>query len=191
MKKADITVTNIMHAFNQLIRTSAFDGITVNDIIGEAGVSRATFYRHFRDKYDVMNYNFTALLDGVLSGGKIHTMQDVFLMLLTAGKQSWPQLKSLFNTTGANSLHDHISSYSYTAAQNIYTTGTAAGDGPVIRELTEAEKIQLKIFCHGAALFFEEWVKGKYRLRAEEAAAAMYELLPESLRGELPMHETK
>ena len=191
MKKNAQTQNTIVHAFNRLILTADFDEVTVNDIASEAGISRATFYRHFRDKYDVMNCNFTLLLEGVLSGGKIHTMRDVFLLLLKAGKQSWPQLKSLFNTTGANSLHDHISSYSFSAAQNIYTTGTAAGDAPAFRTLTEAEKIQLKIFCHGAALFFEEWIKGKCRLNAEEAAEAMYKLLPESLRGELPMHENE
>lgn len=179
------TETKILEAFNRLVCTGDFEQLTVNDIVMEAGVSRATFYRHFKDKYDVMNCNYSILLQEVLSRKNVRTMQDVFLLLLNAGKNSWTSLQSLFSTTGVNSLHDHISSYSYTAAVNIYTTGDVYGRASAFRVLSEAERIQMKIFCHGAALFFEEWVKGKYMLTETEGALAMYELLPESFRGEL------
>src|SRR5687767_9572046 len=31
-----------------------FDAVTVNDIVGLAMVNRATFYRHYQDKYDLV-----------------------------------------------------------------------------------------------------------------------------------------
>ena len=52
----------ILNAFNRLIRKKDFPSVTVGEIAKEAQISRATFYRHFHDKYDVMNYNFKSFL---------------------------------------------------------------------------------------------------------------------------------
>ena len=57
----------IVDAFNRLISHKGFDEITVADIISEADVSKATFYRYFHDKYDAMNGNYKELLDEFMS----------------------------------------------------------------------------------------------------------------------------
>ena len=38
------------------------DSLTVSRIVREAGVARQTFYRHFADKYDLINWYFDKLL---------------------------------------------------------------------------------------------------------------------------------
>ena len=53
----------IVEAFNVLIEVKPFEDISVMDIVREADVSKATFYRYFKDKYDVMNSNYKELLD--------------------------------------------------------------------------------------------------------------------------------
>ena len=65
------TKDRILSAFNQLASHRDFDAITVFQIAQKAGVSRATFYRHFKDKYDVMNYNYSSLLEKHIEQGKI------------------------------------------------------------------------------------------------------------------------
>ncbi|MBQ9837710.1 MAG: TetR/AcrR family transcriptional regulator, partial [Oscillospiraceae bacterium] len=57
------TMTAIVSAFNRLIDRHDFQKISVDMIMKEASVSRSTFYRYFKDKYDVMNSNFKSLLD--------------------------------------------------------------------------------------------------------------------------------
>lgn len=42
-----------MDAIHQLMQTKNLDHITVHDIISCAGISKATFYRHYKDKYDL------------------------------------------------------------------------------------------------------------------------------------------
>ncbi|GAB2023646.1 TetR/AcrR family transcriptional regulator [Pseudolactococcus yaeyamensis] len=56
-KKVDLRVkrTNklITQAFIKLLRSKTFDKITINDISDEAMINRATFYSHFKDKFDL------------------------------------------------------------------------------------------------------------------------------------------
>ena len=59
----DRTLKAITDGFTRLIGEVDFQKITVDMIMKEAGISRSTFYRYFKDKYDVMNANFKNLLD--------------------------------------------------------------------------------------------------------------------------------
>lgn len=43
----------IMHIYRKLLEQGRFEKISISDIVKEAGISRATFYRYFQDKYDL------------------------------------------------------------------------------------------------------------------------------------------
>lgn len=46
----------LAESFKELLRKHPMEKITVKDITEMAGVIRPTFYNHFRDKYDVLEY---------------------------------------------------------------------------------------------------------------------------------------
>ncbi|MEH7249263.1 TetR/AcrR family transcriptional regulator [Neobacillus niacini] len=60
LKKADTrnkrTQKLLSNALLSLLNSRSFDSISVIDICEEAEVSRATFYVHFKDKYDLLAY---------------------------------------------------------------------------------------------------------------------------------------
>jgi AcrR family transcriptional regulator len=41
-------------AFFEMVKTKTIDEITVNELCEEAGIRRATFYKHYADKYDFL-----------------------------------------------------------------------------------------------------------------------------------------
>lgn len=47
----------LVQAFDALLKEKSFQSITVQDITERATVNRATFYAHFEDKYDLLNYS--------------------------------------------------------------------------------------------------------------------------------------
>lgn len=46
-------------AFTELLQTKSFEDITVTQLCDKALVRRATFYKHFMDKYDFFNFYIT------------------------------------------------------------------------------------------------------------------------------------
>ena len=50
----------LAESFQELAEKKPVDKITVKDITGNCGYSTATFYRHFRDKYDLIAWYHAA-----------------------------------------------------------------------------------------------------------------------------------
>lgn len=170
------TMQDILRAFNRLIKTKNIEDISVNRIAAEAGVSRATFYRHFKDKYDVMNYNYKCLLDQYGTGGNSTSYYDLFTKLFSAGISTLNPVKYAFESTGFNSFMNYIFEYSYSFAEAV-TKCNRGGEG-----FTEVEKLQVEVFCRGVSYMYKDWVYGKFSLTPEAAAAALCELLPKSVK---------
>ncbi|MED5020139.1 TetR/AcrR family transcriptional regulator [Paenibacillus chibensis] len=57
------TLNLIREAFISLIDEKGFDHITVQDITKRAEINRATFYRHYQDKYDILDKIVNEMLD--------------------------------------------------------------------------------------------------------------------------------
>ena len=73
------TEMDILLALNRLIARMDMEKITTEKIVEEAKISRATFYRYFKDKYDVLNRNYKELLDGCGLPGEIREILPLFL----------------------------------------------------------------------------------------------------------------
>ena len=170
------TMQDILRAFNRLINSRGVENISVSMIADEAGVSRATFYRHFKDKYDVMNYNYKCLLDTYGNINNSTSYYDLFTKLFSVGKSTLNPIKYAFESTGFNSFMNYIFEYSYSFAEEV-TKCNRDGTG-----FTEIEKLQSEVFCRGVSHMYKDWVYGKFSLTPEAAAAALCEMLPESIK---------
>ena len=109
----------ILESFNKLIVENDFHKITVDMIMKAAEVSRATFYRHFKDKYDVMNANFKNLLDFYVSPQKSSNYRDLCFHLFEYGLEHLQVFKKAMESTGFNSFSNFIYEYSYQTALEI------------------------------------------------------------------------
>jgi len=47
----------ILRAFEQLLAEKGFESISVQDVTDKAEINRATFYKHFVDKYALLNFS--------------------------------------------------------------------------------------------------------------------------------------
>lgn len=164
----------IVSAFNRLIAKAEIERITTEKIAAEAGVSKATFYRYFRDKYDVLNYNYKALLDQAIAHSDNY--RDLFFRLYRFAREEWTGFRRAFDSTGVNSLENFVYSYSRSVVEQI-TAQNRGGAG-----LTPEENLQADVLCRGISYMYKKWTLGRYPLDDDTAADALYALMPESLK---------
>ncbi len=48
----------ILQTLEDLLQRKSLEDISVSEIVARSGVARKTFYRHFRDKFDALNFYF-------------------------------------------------------------------------------------------------------------------------------------
>ncbi len=168
------TEMDILLALNRLIARMDMERITTEKIVEEAKISRATFYRYFKDKYDVLNRNYKELLDGCLRqcGG----YRELFTRLYRHAREEWSDFHRAFSTTGVNSFENYISHYSRSVVEQI-TSENRGGQG-----LTSKEQLQLDVFCRGISDMYKKWTLGQYDLDADAAADALFAMMPATLR---------
>ena len=170
------TEMDILLALNRLIARMDMEKITTEKIVEEAKISRATFYRYFKDKYDVLNRNYKELLDGCLRqcGG----YRELFTLLYRHAREEWSDFHRAFSTTGVNSFENYISRYSRSVVEQI-TSENRDGQG-----LTSKEQLQLDVFCRGISDMYKKWTLGQYDLDADSAADALLAMMPATLRND-------
>lgn len=164
------TYNKIFNAFNKLIQTKSFDDITVLEICQKANVSTSSFYRHYKDKYDVMNDNYKRILDQYINSKQNHNYEDVFINLFMMSKELH-YLKNAFDYTGINSLGDFIYQYSYNTVIEMCKTKNI--------HFEDKDLLLLDVFCGGASIMYQHYILGKYDLSPKQAGHLLYQMFPD------------
>lgn len=58
MANPEATKETLSESMKELMREKPFDRISVNDICENAALSRRNFYRHFTDKFDLLQWTY-------------------------------------------------------------------------------------------------------------------------------------
>ena len=61
-EKHDRAKYKLAASIKECMKTTPVDRITVKDIVEGSGLTRQTFYRNFKDKYDLINWYFDKLV---------------------------------------------------------------------------------------------------------------------------------
>lgn len=170
------TKNAIVDGFNRLIKENDFHKISVDMIMKVAGVSRSTFYRHFKDKYDVMNEIYKNLLDYYVDPKQSSNYRELCFHLFSYAQDNLKIFKNALDSTGFNSFGNFIYEYSYETALAI-TKSHRDGKG-----FTPIEELQVDIFCNGICAVYKNMVNQRYNINPSDAADALYEMMPESLK---------
>ena len=79
----NLTKKALSQALKTLMTSIAFEKITINDITMEAGVSRNTFYYHFSDINELLEWTFdNEIVKGLESYEDLNTWKEGLLSVL-------------------------------------------------------------------------------------------------------------
>ena len=136
----------------------------------EAHVSTSSFYRHYKDKYDVMNDNYKRILDQYMHSSQNHNYEDVFINLFNMSKELH-YLKNAFDYTGINSLGDFIYQYSYNTFIEMCKIKNI--------QFEDKDLLLLDVFCGGASIMYQHYILGKFDLSPQQAGKILYQMFPD------------
>ena len=95
--KNDTTKQALANALKQLLQKKQITKITINDIAEACGISRMTFYYHFKDIYDLADWTLQEELHTAISDNRTHdNWQQGFLHLLDVLKAHQPLILNAY-----------------------------------------------------------------------------------------------
>ena len=173
MKNED-TVFLFAKAIKTLIKKQPLDKITVTDIVSTAGKTRQTFYRHFQDKYDLVNWYFEKLVlksfEEMNQGG---TLQEALNLKFAFIEQEHAFFKEAFKSNDYNNLIH----YDFCCIYDFYKEYIRKNTGKTI-----PSDFLLKMYCRGSVDMTVEWVLNDMPILKEEIVNYLIDAIPDKLK---------
>ncbi|WP_159723238.1 TetR/AcrR family transcriptional regulator [Enterococcus sp. CSURQ0835] len=177
------TRKKIKQAFITLIASRSLETITANDLITTAKISRGAFYRHFKDKEDLILQLQTEALAGVkqiLTLLQNSDKQTFFFQLLNYLQHEGYLLSLLISTHGSNETRAQLKYFIQQHAESqivpyIKTTVT-----------TPIEKHYLIIYYSNAAFgVLEDWVNSGQKETPAEMMLILDKIVPLEFKNQI------
>ena len=169
----------LAESFQELAAVKSIDKITIQDIVDNCGYSPATFYRNFKDKYDLIAWEHTRSVAKIVD----QTSSDDYLWKQTLydGARLYNENRDyLVNLLKHTSGHDSFMRYMTeinSAALEKYILSVNGN-----QELTHEEMMCVKMYCYGFVGLACEWIMGQTDTTLEEIAAVYEQSIPEPLK---------
>lgn len=172
MSNANITKRELAESLKRLASGKLFEQVTVGDIVKECGVNRQTFYYHFSDKYELLDwiyYNETFVpLTADISFGNWDEKLYELLQIMRNNRAFYMNTIKCSNNFFGEYLLKMLTTLFETAVEDL----------DVRKQLTlEKKRLASKIFAHGLTGVVIEWAMGGMKADEKVLAENMKELV--------------
>lgn len=171
------TRARIMRACTELMADKAFSQVSVTAICKQAGVSRTTFYNHFKDKFDIAHWHFDLVAHTFLyETGRTYSIYDANYLNSAELRRHRDFYVPMFAYTGTLSLLDHSRQK---REEEIVRTLTDYKHVEVDEELA----FQAHIYTVAETHAVKEWCCSGMQDSAAHLAALLDDIVPRRLYG--------
>ncbi len=173
----EITKKAIMDSFVKLCASNRIHQITVESIVHDCGISKQTFYNHFKDKFDLMNYVYKVEMDYANShfikkDGDIEKAIEYML-------ERCLEYEKYYATIAKYEKQNSFAQFFFQNTKEIYTSYVTEKHGTV---LAEAIKYEIEFTSAGAMQLFLGWIKSGMNEDPSKMASEMFNCIPLTLK---------
>ena len=141
------------------------DKITIQDLVKNCGYSPATFYRQFKDKYDLIAWDYSLDLEKILDqvNGDYRSWNRALsdaAAYFSVHKEYIANL--LLHTNGFDSFVRNMTEIHYSCFRKCILKSAGAD------RLDEKTEMFIRLYCQGTVVLTGEWILGKYGVEPEE-----------------------
>ena len=175
MDASEKTKYKLAGAVRELMTFTPVDRITVKQIVERCDVTRQTFYRNFKDKYDLINWYFDKLaIVSFRQMGVSLTLREGLIKKFEFIKGERCFFTAAFKSEDHNSLLQHDFDF-------IYEFYTDIIKKKYQREIPPDIKFFLEMYCRGSIAMTVQWVTGGMKRSTEDMAELLIRALPPEL----------
>lgn len=165
-------------SIKECMKHTPVDKITVKTIAEGCGTTRQTFYRHFLDKYDLINWYFDKLmLESFAQMGQGSTVYEGLVKKFRFIQKERVFFNEAFRSDDQNSLKEH----DFELILQFYLDKLM---GKTSQAPKEELRFQLELYCRGSVYMTVKWVLTGMKATPEEMARSLVEAMPQLLQQE-------
>lgn len=175
MRKQSEVKRKAYTALKELVAVKSFEKINVNDILAQAGISRATFYRHFMDKYDLLDQAVIDQVDLIYTDDcDLDLWRERFADIFELIKK-----KEMLLAIGHKYETEHLYTMHYQMIRRLCLKRMNRVKGGVV---TDQEMRAIKFFSAGVAKILVDWTQHGYVVPAKVLARECSDFFPPVLK---------
>ena len=107
-------------SLKNLLLQKPLDKITISDIAEDCGINRMTFYYHFKDIYDLIEWSCEEDAAKALEGKKTYdTWQEGFLQIFEAVKANKPFIMNVYRSVSREQIELYLFKVTYNLLINV------------------------------------------------------------------------
>lgn len=162
-------------SIKDLMANQSLDKITVTDIVKKSGKTRQTFYRNFKDKYDLVNWYFEKLADKSFRQiSNSYTLKEGLTKKFTFLLND----KIFFMQAFQSKDYNNVENYDYQCILEFYTHIITRKIGEIPNDI----RFLLEMYCHGSITMTVDWALSGMKMSPEEIADLLISALSERLK---------
>ncbi len=169
-------------SFRELAVRRNVEKITIKEITENCGYSPATFYRHFKDKYDLIAWDYSRIVSEYMDPvGTDYPWVETLHLAANHYNDDKVYLSSLLlHTSGQESFTRYMTEMNYNALKALIEKMISP---KIIDSMTD---MYIRIYCLGTVQLSCEWILGKWKASPDELIEIYINSLPEPLKPYLP-----
>lgn len=169
---SDLTKQALIASFKKLLETEPFDKITISDITNDCGLSRQTFYYHFRDIFDMIRWIYNSeSLNEIGGRGGYGTWQDKIRELFDYTLNNKSLILGTFNSKCRNDL---VGYYTDVSIRKISDIVEMKSDGDIAEK---DKKFIASVYAYAFVGIMVDWISDGMKESSEEMVDRVYKIV--------------
>ena len=153
---SQITKRALAESLKKLLLEKPLDRITVSDITEDGGVSRMTFYYHFKDVYDLIEWTWLQEAERALDGQKTYdTWQQGFLQIFQLVQENRAFVMNLYHSISREQVERYLYRLTYQLLIGVVEEKSA---GMSVRD--EDKKFIADFYKYAFVGLMLDWIRG-------------------------------
>ena len=152
---SQVTKRALEESLKHLLLQKPLDKITITDITDDCGISRMTFYYHFQDIFDLVEWSCREDAVKALAGNKTYnTWQEGFLDIFDELRKNKPFIVNVYNSVSSDQVENYLYAVTFDLIMGVITEQSKGMDVS-----NEDQKFIADIYKYSFVGLMLDWIK--------------------------------